>query len=230
MEVIIVDDEHKAIALLEFHLTEYFDDFTIVGKYENSTDALIGILEKRPTVIFLDVNMPNGDGISLLTQIQHLNIATIFVTAHSEYALEALKLSAFDYLLKPLNLVELNRVHQKLKKLNQAVVLQETPVRIRFQISNKIYLYSVEDIIYANSQGNYTTIYSNTQKPLVITKNLKKIQDEYLNKPPFFRTHQSYIVNMNHVKECSNHEIILSNGNKAQLSVKKYSEFAALLK
>ncbi|MBU2019234.1 MAG: LytTR family DNA-binding domain-containing protein, partial [Bacteroidetes bacterium] len=208
---------------------EYFSDFQIIGKYTNCKDALMGILKKKPVVLFLDINMPNEDGISLLAQIQHLNIKTIFVTAHSEYALEALQQGAFDYLLKPLNIEELNRVHDKLKKLNLSKT-EEQNERIRFQISNKIFLYEKEEIIYANSQGNYTTIVSTNQKPLVITKNLKKIELEYLDKLPFYRTHQSYIVNINHVKECSNLEILLSNGDKALISNKNYSEFSSMLR
>lgn len=225
MDTIIIDDEIKSIELLEFHLSQYFDTFCIKGKFTNIQDALIGVLKFKPKVIFLDINMPSGSGIEFLEKIKEMNILTVFLTAHSQYAIEAIKLGAFDYLLKPINLEELIRVEVKIRKFI-AQSLDTKEARIKFQISKTQYIFNSNDILYAHSEGNYTTIYSTSKKPLVITKNLKKIETEILNNPPFFRTHQSFIVNLNHVVEFSTREIVLSDGSLALLSSKKYGVFS----
>lgn len=228
METIIVDDEPKAIELLEFYLNEYFPQYKIVSRYNDSQSALEGILKTKPQVLFLDINMPNGNGIDLLTKIQSLNIITVFLTAHAEYAIEAIKQNAFDYLLKPINLEELNRVVLKIQDYqNKNRNFQEKKIKI--QISTSVYLFEPNEIIFASSEGNYTTIYSTTQKPLVITKNMKKIEEEYLSCFPFFRCHQSFIVNINHISNFSNSEISLSDVYKASLSSKKYEELNRLI-
>ena len=227
METIIVDDEEKAIEMLEYHLTEYFPDFKVVAKFQNIETAVEGILRMKPEVLFLDINMPSGSGIELLSRIRHLNILTIFLTAHSEYAIEAIKLDAFDYLLKPINISELNRVNAKILESKRKSLKNDDKIKI--QISNNIYLFDHSEIIMASSQGNYTTIISTSQKPLMISRNLKKIQDEYLNKLPFYRSHQSFIVNLEHIISYSNYEIILAENHTANLSGKKFTELSKLI-
>ncbi len=227
METIIVDDEEKAIEMLEFYLSEYFPSFEVIGTYMDIESAIDGILKNKPEILFLDINMPSGTGIELLSRIKHLNILTIFLTAHSEYAIEAIKLDAFDYLLKPLNLAEFNRVNAKILDFKKKPILEENKIKI--QISNNIYLFNVEEIILASSEGNYTTIFSTSQKPLVLSKNLKKVQEEYFSKLPFYRSHQSYIVNLNHIVSYSNYEIILTENHKASLSNKKFLDLSNLI-
>ena len=122
METVIVDDEEKAIEMLEYHLTEYFPDYNVVAKFQDIETAVGGILKIKPDVLFLDINMPSGSGIELLSRIRHLNILTVFLTAHSEYAIEAIKLDAFDYLLKPINISELNRVHAKDFRIEEEIL------------------------------------------------------------------------------------------------------------
>lgn len=227
METIIVDDEEKAIEMLEFHLNEYFPKYNVIATYKNIDDAIDGILKNKPEILFLDINMPSGTGIELLSRIGHLNILTIFLTAHSEYAIEAIKLDAFDYLLKPLDLNELNRVNAKILDFKRKSSTKEEKIKI--QISNNIYLFEPNEIILASSEGNYTTIISTTQKPLVLSKNLKKIQEEYFSSLPFYRSHQSFIVNIEHIVHYSNYQIILTDNHKANLSNKKFAELGSLI-
>lgn len=226
MDTIIVDDEEKALDMLEFYLENYFSEYTIVGRYMDISNALEGILKYKPDVVFLDINMPSGTGIELLGKIKHLNCKVIFLTAHSEYAIDAIRQSAFDYLLKPINLDELSRVDSKIKNAIPSRVLSQTK-KVKIQISNHVYLFDQDEIIFARSEGNYTTIYSTTQKPIVISKNLKKIQDEYFNELPFFRSHQSFIVNINHIVNYSSYEINLINNHIAYLSSKNYELLSA---
>lgn len=229
MKTIIVDDEIKAIDLLEYHLTEFFDDFNIIGKYTNINDALINILKNNPDVVFLDINMPNGSGIELLQQLSGKNILTVFCTAHTEYAIEAIKLEAFDYLLKPINIAELNRVHLKLSNKLKARQSEKPPGKIKIKAASKFYVFDPKDIINISSEGNYTTIYSTNNSPILISKNLKKVEEEYFSDLPFFRCHQSNIININHVKNYSSNQLILSNDNSVIISNIKLKEFITLV-
>lgn len=228
MDTIIVDDEEKALDMLQFYLENYFSKYTIIGRYTNVNDALEGILLKKPDVVFLDINMPSGSGIELLAKIKHLDCKIIFLTAHSKYAIEAIKHSAFDYLLKPLNLDELIRVDYKIESFKTLTSLVKVK-KIKIKISNHVYLLDEDDITFASSEGNYTTIHLSKQSPIMISKNIKKIKDEYLYDLPFYRCHQSFIVNLKHILSFSNYEIYLTNGNKISLSNKKYDELAKLL-
>ena len=229
MKTIIIEDEIKSIELLEYYLTEFFNDFSIEGKYTNINDALLHVLKEEPEVIFLDINMPNGNGLELLEQIKDKNIPTIFVTAHAEYAIDAIKLSAFDYLLKPINISELNRVHLKLKKhITSNAIAVNNDFKINIKISAKHYLFNPSDIINVSSEGNYSTIYSTSQKPLILSKNLKKVETEHFSCLPFFRCHQSHIININQIKAYSSFELIMKNGKKVPFSSKKYSDFTKI--
>jgi two-component system LytT family response regulator len=225
MNTIIVDDELNAIKMLNYHLTEYFKGFKILDTFTNIDDAFAFILKNNIDVLFLDINMPNGSGIDLLNKIQDKNIKTIFTTAHTEYAIDAIKGNAFDYLLKPISLDELNRIHTKLiNNLEKKILSPKELDYITIKISSKHYRYEIDDIILISSEGNYSTIHFKNEKNIVITKNLKKMEEEFFNTLPFFRIHQSNIININHIKSFCTQEIELSNNLKSLVSLKKYDQ------
>jgi len=230
MKAIIIDDEIKAIELLDYYLTDFFENYEISGRYTNIKDALHHINNNKTDVIFLDINMPEGSGIDLLNLIQDKDLCTIFTTAHSEYAIDAIKLSAFDYLLKPINITELQRVHQKLTNHFNTTPKINPHKKINIKISASHYIFNMDEITHASSEGNYTTIYSTINKPLLISKNLKKVEEDYFRDAPFFRCHQSHIININHVKEYNTNELTLICNNKIPISNKKYAEFVEIQK
>jgi len=230
MKAIIIDDEIKAIELLDYYLTDFFEDFEISGRYTNIKDALYHINNNKTDVIFLDINMPEGTGIDLLNLIQDKDLCTIFTTAHSEYAIDAIKLSAFDYLLKPINIIELKRVHQKLMNHLDTTLKISPNKKMTIKISGSHYIFNTNEITHASSEGNYTTIFSTINTPLLISKNLKKVEEDYFQDAPFFRCHQSHIININHIKEYNNHELTLICNTKIPISNKKYAEFVEMQK
>ncbi len=230
MNTIIVDDELNAIKMLNYHLTEFFEDFNILDTFTNIDDAFAFILKNKVDVLFLDINMPNGSGLDLINKIQDKNIKTIFTTAHSEYAIDAIKSSAFDYLLKPINLDDLNRVYLKLKQQNKNVHLNNQQDVITLKISSKYHRIPIEEIIMVSSEGNYSTIHRLNNDNIVISKNLKKLEQEYFNHLPFFRIHQSHIVNINHIKSYCTQEIELHKNLKSLVSAKRYEEFLEIMK
>ena len=228
METFIVDDESKSIELVEFYLTEYFSDYTITGKYTNPESALYNLLKSPPKLLFLDINMPGLSGIDILKEIQHLNVLTIFLTAHPEYAIEAIKLNAFDYLVKPLNLNEFIRIHAKIKD-QEHQFLKSHPSTITLKVSNTFHLLKKDEISHASSEGNYTTIFIIDKKPLIISKNLKKIQEEYLFSHPFTRIYQSHIININHIASLSKKIVKLKNGVELPVSKQAYPKLLKYL-
>jgi len=227
MNTIIVDDELNALKMLKYHLTEYFPDFNILGVFTNIDSAFAFILKHKVEILFLDINMPNGTGLDLLDKIQGQSIKTIFTTAHSEYAIDAIKGSAFDYLLKPIGLDDINRIHKKL--LNQDKLLKNQSDTIIIKVSSKHYRYKTDDIVMISSEGNYSTIHLLDGGTMVITKNLKKMEVDFFCKLPFFRIHQSHIININHVKSYCIQELIMSNNLKSLVSAKKYETFLKLI-
>lgn len=228
MKALIIDDELKAIELLDYYLTDFFIDFEITGKYTNIKDGFNHINTHEVDVLFLDINMPEGNGIELLNLIQGKNIRTVFTTAHSEYAIDAIKLSAFDYLLKPINITELKRVHSKLQTQLQAS--RTNCKKISIKISSSHHIFNLDDITHISSEGNYTTVYSTTEKPLIISKNLKKVETDYFSNLPFFRCHQSHIINIDQVKSYNTYELTLADNSKIPISNKKHTEFIELQK
>ena len=226
MKTILIDDEPRALETLEYHLTELFDDFNVIAKFDNIKDGLSFILKNKADVLFLDINMPKGSGLELIEQLSGLSITTIFVTAHSEFAIEAIKLNIFDYLLKPIDLSELKRVHDKLKNKVGNLPCSK---KVKIKISSNNYLFDQNDITHVVAEGNYTIVHSLNHKKITISKNIKKVENEFFSSLPFFRIHQTYIVNINHIIEFSNHEVVLKQNFRIPISKANQKDFLRLM-
>lgn len=211
MKVILIDDEQHALDLLEFHLNSSFKDVEILGKFQHPTRALMYLKDNRPDLIFMDVDMPGITGLEMGALLESEQIPIVFVTAHSEYAIPAIKLNIFDYLLKPINSEELARIHEKAKK--QIGLNKQLSDKIEFKISNRHVIVQRGEILYVSSEGNYSTIHFLDRPELMLTKNMKKMIEDYFDGPDFFRAHRSFLINLNHVIEFNSHEVVLS-GNK----------------
>ena len=211
MNVILIDDEQHALDLLEFHLTTNFKDVEIIEKFNNPAKALLFLQTNRPELIFMDVDMPGITGLEMGALLENEQIPIVFVTAHSSYAIPAIKIDIFDYLLKPINTEELVRVYNKAKK--QVGLNKQLSDKIEFKISNRHVIVQRGEILYVSSEGNYSTVHFLDRPELMLTKNMKKMIEDYFDGPDFFRAHRSFLINLNHVIEFNNHEVILS-GNK----------------
>lgn len=229
IRAIIVDDEPNARRALQGLLEENFSQVEIMCDCKNVPEAVKAINKYKPDLVFLDIAMPGYSGFELLDFFdeQHLNFKIIFVTAYSEHSLRAFETSAVDYILKP---VRLEHITRALKKLNidepvnenrQYKVLKDNftsnaDKKIVLQTAETIFVVRMEDIIYMQAEGSYTRIYTTSHGVLMITKKL--IDFEYLeNSGPFFRTHRSYIVNLNHIKKVDKKEFILIMNNDAEV-------------
>jgi two-component system LytT family response regulator len=229
IRAIIVDDEPNARRALRGLLEENFPQVEILAECKNVPEAVKCINKDKPNLVFLDIAMPGYSGFELLDFFdeQQLHFKIIFVTAYSEHSLRAFETSAVDYILKP---VRLEHIARALKKVNisepvnenrQYKVLKDNfsnqpDKKIVLQTAETIFVVRMEDIIYLQAEGSYTKIFTTSHGVLTITKKL--IDFEYLEESgPFFRTHRSYIVNLNHIKRVDKKDFILIMNNDAEV-------------
>ncbi|MDB5210593.1 MAG: hypothetical protein JWQ30_1420, partial [Sediminibacterium sp.] len=229
IRAIIVDDEPNARRALRGLLEENFNQVEIMADCKNVPEAVKSINKHKPDLIFLDIAMPGYSGFELLDFFdeQSLNFKIIFVTAYSEHSLRAFETSAVDYILKPVRLEHMTRalkkisVEEPVNENMQYKVLKENfsnqyDKKIVLQTAETIFVVKMDDIIYLQADGSYTRFYTTSHGVLTITKKL--IDFEYLESSgPFFRTHRSYIVNLNHIKKVDKKEFILVMNNDAEV-------------
>ncbi len=229
IRAIIVDDEPNARMALRGLLEENFAQVVVLAECKDVPEAVKTIHKLKPDLVFLDIEMPGYNGFELLDFFdeQSLNFKIIFVTAYSDYSLRAFEISAVDYILKP---VRAEHIERALKKINierpvaenlQYKVLKENfsnqlDKKIVLQTAETIFVVKMDDIIYMQAEGSYTRFFTTTHGVLTITKKL--IDFEYLESSgPFFRTHRSYIVNLNYIKKVDKKEFILVMHNDAEI-------------
>jgi len=235
LKTVLVDDEINALEALEWKLNRYIDDIQII-KCNSPIEAIEVIQEEKPDLVFLDIDMPEMDGFTMLQKLSYTNFDLIFTTAHDEFALQAIKVSALDYLLKPVDKDELitavdkvvasrkgNHLEDKLQSLFSNLNKSD---KINISADGKIYLLDRNDVIMLKSDKSYTTVFLVDDKKILVSKTLKEVEKKF-EYPEFFRVHNSFLINMNHVKEYLKSlggELIMSNGMSASISRNKKNE------
>ena len=236
LKTVIVDDEINALEALEWKLNRYVDEMEII-KCNDPKDAINTIEREKPDLVFLDIEMPEMDGFTLLQQLSYTNFDLIFTTAHDEFALKAIKVSAIDYLLKPVDKDELITSVEKVKASRKENVIEDKLQslfanlrgkndKISIAADGKISLFDRDDIVMLKADKSYTTVHLIDKRSLLVTKTLKEVEKKF-NYPEFFRVHASYLVNMNHVKEFSKKDgdvLTLINDLEASVSRNKKNE------
>lgn len=214
IRAIIVDDEPAAISNLKWELESFCEDVDVVDSFTSPVEAISGINYLKPDCVFLDIEMPEKDGFTLLSELKFKKFQLIITTAYENYALQAFRENAIDYLLKPVDTDELKNAVEKIKSMKGTVdmseqirnVLQSTMQqqniqhRISFAVDGKILLVKPSEILYCKSDGNYTEIYQADRKTIVVSKNLKEVERK-ISHPNFLRIHNSYLVNTDHIIE-----------------------------
>jgi len=214
IRTIIIDDEAKSRKLLQNLLNSYCENVEVVGEADSVQTGLAIIKQQSPDLIFLDIILQNEDGFDLLKQIDTIDFEIIFTTAHNEYAIKAIRVSALDYLLKPLNIDELIQAVEKVKekmdsesadKINEPLVnfienqksLNKSVHKIGLPTLTGLDFIQMEDIIFCRAEGNYTHI-TLKNKDIVVTRTLKEFE-ELLSEYNFLRIHRSYLINLDHI-------------------------------
>lgn len=230
-KAIIVDDEPNARIALRGLLEENFSEVELLAECKDVPEAVKAIHKLKPDLVFLDIEMPGYNGFELIEFFDEKNIhfKIIFVTAYSEHSLRAFETSAVDYILKPVRLEHIARALKKLSLVKQVNETRQYRVlkdnftnhsekKIVLQTAETIFVVRMDDILYMQADGSYTRFYTTSHGVLTITKKL--IDFEYLeHSGPFFRTHRSYIVNLNHIKKVDKKEFLLIMNNDAEVSL-----------
>jgi two-component system LytT family response regulator len=247
LEVIIIDDEHKSREVLKALLRAYCSEVKILAEAANINDAEKLIKLHSPNLIFLDIEMPGGEGFKLLERFQNPQFEVIFVTSFDHYALRAIKFSALDYLLKPVLVPDLKQAVEKAIKLSQNLLgfhkrykmlssnLSDFPTPQKLCLNNKTkteYV-MVNEILYLQADINYTNIYLLNNQKCITPKSLKEY-DELLCSPEigFVRIHKSTIVNSKFISKFVNQSvphILLTNNISLEVSRRKKMEVASIL-
>ncbi|PTX60850.1 LytTR family two component transcriptional regulator [Kordia periserrulae] len=238
LKAILIDDEPKALESLSWELDNFSDEIEILAKFTDPEEALIYIEKVSCDCLFLDIEMPTMDGFQFLNRLKTKDFAVIITTAYNEYAIKALKEEAIDYLLKPIDMDDLKVAISKVKKyISRNDVSTEkferilsdynsrfNKKRITINTDGKLIFLDLDELLFAESDGNYSTLYLTNSKKIVLTKKLKEV-NAMLPDERFFRIHNSYIVNLDKIKEfikadgyvilVSNHKIPISRQRKA---------------
>ena len=211
---IIIDDEPHNITNLQRLLEKYCSEVTIVGSSPDANEGIALIKNIKPDLVFLDIQMPKKDGFQVLQELDSYNFEVIFVTAFSQYGIQAIKFSAIDYLLKPIDIEELKKAvaktSERLKHKNQNLQLQNllhhlqesknsSEHRIAISSLKETRFVYVKNIIRCESENSYTLFYTDEDETIISTVPLYEY-DEMLSIYGFIRCHQSHLVNKIHVK------------------------------
>jgi two-component system LytT family response regulator len=211
MNVSIIDDELSVRNTIAKLLSEHFPDITIISSSGTLESGYEAISKSPPELLFLDIELPDGNGFDLLKRISPINFKVIFITGHQEYALDAIKVSAFDYILKPFQIEELRSAVEKaretinheeeqlkLQALSENLLNRKVLKRVILHASDHLQLVTVSDIINAEADSNYTIFRLAGGKRIMVSRTMKEF-DELLSGSGFIRTHQSHLVNMNYI-------------------------------
>jgi len=243
LQAVIVDDEKKALQSLSWELTNFSDEINVVASFTDPYEALSYLSSNTPDCLFLDIEMPTMDGFQFIQKLSNKDFPVVITTAYNQYAIKALKNEAIDYLLKPIDTDDLKDTIVKIKKYNartytaerlEKILLNfnanEKHKKITFNTDGKLVFLESEEILYAESDGNYSTIYLSDGHKIVLTKKLKEV-NELLPSDCFFRIHNSYIINLTKIKEFLKTDgyVVLQSNHKIPVSRQKKSDFLDLL-
>lgn len=239
IKAVLIDDEPRGSKLLQHKLESYADSICIQKIFSDPFLAIKEIPDLEPDVLFLDVEMPRMSGFQLLEHLASFSFEVIFVTAYNSYTLKALRASALDYLLKPVNSDELEIAMQKLQskiRSKEQVDLVEklastSSSKVALPTAEGIHLVKKEDIIKIEAMSNYSVFYLTNLTKIIVSKTLKEFE-KVLCESQFFRVNRSVIVNMNFIvkyKKGDGGTIILLDESEIEVSPNKKTELLTLL-
>ncbi|TCK67344.1 LytTR family two component transcriptional regulator [Winogradskyella wandonensis] len=246
MKVLIVDDENRARRVLSTIISDTRDDITQILEASNLIEAVKIIKSQKPKIVFLDVEMPQHSGLEILEFFKGevIDFQIIFTTAYGQYAIEAFRLSAVDYLLKPIDEDELNKavnkatkaiteenITHKLENLEKAFQ-QLSLNKIALEVPKGIIFASHDDILFFEADGVYTKVHLADGKSELICKTLKHFADQLSDKPLFYKPHRSYLINlkfMNEVVKKDGLQVIMKNNKSIPIARDRKEEFMKMV-
>ena len=241
LKAILVDDEENSLNALQEKIMRHCSELEIVAACNEPSKAIEAINRLRPDVLFLDIEMPGMNGFTLLQNLQYKNFELIFVTAYDHYAIKAIRYSALDYLVKPVEIDDLKAaVERAFQNRNSPVSKQQFELlmenvnsaakpfkRLAVPSYDGLHFIKIEDIIYLEAQVNYTHIHINNKQKYVVSRTIKDFE-ELLPADIFLRIHNSYIINKDYVEKYirgDGGQVVLSEGTVLDVSKRKKTDF-----
>jgi len=242
---VIIDDERIARETFQDIIDRYLGDrLEIKGLGESVKEGVDLIKKYSPEIVFLDIEMPVESGFKLFDYFTNYTFEVIFTTAFKQYAIDAIKYAALDYILKPINFIDLREAlsrYEKKKLTNTSQQRIETLItnltvgvdinqKVAFPTMDGYQMEKLNDIIYCEGDVNYTKVHLFDHRTIMVSRTLKEIE-ELLNCDYFYRVHKSYLVNLNYIKSYSRSEngIHLDNNELLPVSTRKNDEFLSVL-
>ncbi len=245
VRALLIDDEEDAREALRLSIGQYCPEVQLMAVYASPEEGLRAIRDQPPDLVFLDIQMPRLSGFDLLQQLAPVPFEVVFVTAHDQYAIKAIRFSALDYLLKPVDVDDLiqavRRVQQRLEQKNSAYQYQSVLHNMRFRPGKidrlavpsfeGIDFFDLNDIVCCQADGNYTILHLVGKERKLISKNLKDFES-LLAESGFCRVHHSSLINLRHVQKYVKGEggyVILTDGHPVDISRRKKEAFLSML-
>ena len=245
VNALIVDDEADALDVLRLSIEKHCPEILIKKVCDTPEEGIQAIKDLKPDLVFLDIQMPGMSGFDVLQQVSPVTFEVIFVSAYDHYAMKAMKFSALDYLMKPVNIDDLTHAFQKFKARvkNKSNTHQYQSILKNIQFRSEkvkklavpslegIDLFDTDDIIYCKAEGSYTNLFLKGKQSKLTSRNLKDFEN-ILSESGFFRAHNSFLINMKHVMRYVKGEggyVILTEDHHVDISRRKKEEFLTLL-
>lgn len=239
IKAILIDDEPGALVSLELAIKDYCSGIEVIGKATSAKEGITEIQSKKPDVVFLDIQMPHMTGMELLESIgEKRDFDVVFVTAFDDFAIKAFRLSATDYLLKPLSIRDLQQAAKRLtERKGETITLEQRTQKLKAALEGKIAVpnasgnefIDLNDIVRIQADGSYSHIYFVARKHMLVSKNLKEFE-EALGGESFFRVHKSHLVNLKYVLEYlpvkDGGTLIMKDGVRVEISRTRKAELA----
>lgn len=236
---LIIDDVEMCREALKDLLIENFSEISVLAVLNSGAEGIEYLKKNQPDVVFLDVEMPGMSGFEMLTQLGEVNYEVVFTTSHEKYSMQALKISAADFILKPVQLHDLKiSIHKISRRLKPDVKLIEMLTKMVSGIKNKIkrvalptmeglIFVQVDEIMHCDADDNNTMIYFSNGKKMLITKTLKGIEGLLVG-DDFIRIHNSHLVNINHIQKYvrgNGGHVVMNNNNTLNVARARKESF-----
>ena len=240
---IIIDDDLYIREQLSGLIGKFFPEIELLTTAANGHEGLFAIRKFSPALIFLDIEMPDMSGFTMLEQLPEINFEIIFITSFNQYAIKAIRFSALDYLLKPIQPEELKIAIDRFKSkkhhdsrdrllnyVNNTRLQDKNDFKLALSTTQGTLFLTLDEISFCEAQINYTLFHLQKARKIISSKTLKEY-DELLADHNFIRVHKSYLVNRKHVRSITKeHKLLLNDGHVVEISKRKFPDVKALLR
>lgn len=244
LKAILVDDELSSLQNLQQKLIEFCPDVNVIATAQQPEEAILLIKQLKPDVLFLDIEMPRISGFRMLDELGSYDFDIIFTTAYNHYAVEAIRISAFDYLTKPIAIKDLQNAIERLVKEKRIVTRERIDVlkqslsesksqddKIAVPTAEGLEFIIIKNIIHIESSSNYSKLFLSDGKTMLVTKLLKDFEDMLLPYR-FYRVHNSHLINLSYIKKYIRGEggqVVLQTGETIDVARRKKDDFLKLI-